>query len=212
MLVAPVQLPYYSHDFHGRDADLQCEDCAVSAIGYSLASPVVNRATHDHTLGIELAVTKLLERKFSRIGLVCSHAMHVQVEGRWMAGFLLAQQLIQAAHQIPPLVLDDFNNVKAFDQWFDKHRPEALIAAETQELKLHLDRRGISVPKDISVVHLDASASDPAYAGIDQRRKEIGAAAFDLLLGQIHRHERGIPIQRKTVMLEGTWVEGNSIR
>jgi LacI family transcriptional regulator len=212
MLIAPAQLPYHSPDFHGRDEDLDCADYAISAIGYSLASPVVNRATHDHTLGMELAFDQLLKRNISRIGLVCSHAMHVQVEGRWMAGYLLAQQHIPAGNRIPPLVLDDFKNAQAFDQWFDKHRPEALITAEVQELSLHLQRRGLSVPKDVSVIHLDASDSDPTYAGITQRRKEVGAAAFDLLLGQLHRHERGVPIQRKTVMLEGAWVEGNSIR
>lgn len=211
MIIAPVSLPYHSQDFQGLDINIPCTEHAVSAIGYSLASPKLNRVTHDHALGAEMAVNELRRRGYRRIGLVCSHAVHVRVQGRWLAGFQVAQFELPAGDQVRPLVMDDINNVPSFDQWLEKERPEVLIGIEMNEIRKHLNRRQMKIPEDIGLVSLDAIKTGGSYAGIHQRQEAVGAAAFDLLLAQLNRNERGVPAMRKTVLLEGEWVEGNSI-
>jgi LacI family transcriptional regulator/LacI family fructose operon transcriptional repressor len=40
----------------------------------------------------------------------------------------------------------------------------------------------------------------------------VAAAAVDLVVSQIQRRERGLPDQPKTVLIEGTWVDGVTTR
>jgi hypothetical protein len=38
----------------------------------------------------------------------------------------------------------------------------------------------------------------------------VGAAAVDTVVAQIHRNERGVPVFPKTVMIEGSWMDGET--
>jgi len=212
MLIAPAHLSNLRAGLHGLDIKLPTADYALSTIGFTLAHPAVNRATHDHALGTELVVEQLRKKKIRRIGLVCSRTTHVRVEGRWLAGFLLAQEELPARDRVRPLIADNIHDAEAFDAWFRQEKPEVIVAVEMDEVQRHLDRLRLLVPRDISLAHLDISGDSPAYAGIVQHNQAIGAAAFDLLLAQILRNERGVPVTRKTVMIEGSWQDGPTIR
>lgn len=41
--------------------------------------------------------------------------------------------------------------------------------------------------------------------GIDTRPEKMGAAAVELVVGQIHRNERGSPQIPHTLLLDGIW-------
>jgi LacI family transcriptional regulator len=41
---------------------------------------------------------------------------------------------------------------------------------------------------------------------------QIGVMAIDLLVDMLHRNERGIPARPYLLMVEGSWVEGNTLR
>lgn len=213
MLVAPVSVPYDHPGRHGQQVDLPCADFAVATIGYSLLSPAAHRATHDHAQGAETAVARLLAAGHRRIGYVSSAAVNARVEGRWLAGYLLAQHSIPKKDQVPPLILEGFTgrNWPIFHKWWQRWKPEALVTVEYDEVTRCLDGYGIRVPGDVAIAHLDAAVAAKPCAGIDQRSKDVGAAALDMLLAQIHRNERGIPALRKTVLLEGRWVEGTGM-
>ena len=43
--------------------------------------------------------------------------------------------------------------------------------------------------------------------GIDYRGESIGAAAIEMVVGQIHRNERGSPEIPNTLLMDGIWVE-----
>ncbi len=47
-------------------------------------------------------------------------------------------------------------------------------------------------------------------SGLDQNLRMIGAAGVDLVVGQIHRRERGIPTVQKCVMIEPSHREAKS--
>lgn len=215
MLIAPVDLPHRNRGLgqglEGRAIALPSVDHAIATIGYSLSSPAVNRATHDHAQGARTAVARLRDRGFRRIGLVSSRDIHVRVEGHWASGFLLAQHELPPADRLEPLILDEIHDAPAFDRWLDRERPEVLLTNEVDELRRHLERRGRRVPQDIGLVNLNAGEAKTPYAGIDQRAGDVGGAALDLLLAQILRNERGLPPLRKTVMIEGVWQDGPTL-
>jgi len=212
MIVAPVAVPDLTAGLHGLHIELPCEEVAISTIGYTLDFPEVNRAMHDHALGTERAVEELRKRGFRRIGFVCSRASHIRVKGRWLAGYLLGQEELPPEERLRALIIDEINNPAAFDEWLQRERPEVIVAAEINEVRRHLVRLDLRVPDDISLAHLDINGDAPDYAGIIQRNVAIGAAAFDLLLAQILRNERGIPPIRKSVMIDGWWQDGPTLR
>jgi LacI family transcriptional regulator len=212
MLIPPVFLQEHSPEFHSLDVELPCQEHALSTFGYSLSAPAINRITHDHAGGCETALERLASRGYKRVGLVCSQALHKRVQGRWMAGFVVGQQNLSPKDLLPPLILEDLGHYAPFRRWVMKYKPDAILTVEYGIVHTHLARMGLRCPEDIGLAHLDARSTDLPCAGIDQRNHEIGAVAFDLLLAQMLRNERGIPIQRRTVMLEGHWVDGPTLR
>jgi LacI family transcriptional regulator len=213
MLIAPVAVPYDHPGRHGQRVDLPNADFAAATIGYSLLSPAPHRATHDHALGAETAVGRLLAAGYRRIGYVSSEAVHARVEGRWLAGYLLAQHALPTRDRLPPLLLGGFTSrhTRPLEKWLVRWKPDALVALEYEELLGCLDALKIRVPADMAIAHLDAAVAGRPCAGIDQRSRDVGAAALDMLLAQIHRNERGQPSLRKTVLLEGAWMDGPSV-
>ena len=45
-----------------------------------------------------------------------------------------------------------------------------------------------------------------------QNNQSIGSAAVDVVVGQIHRNEMGIPPFQKCVLVSSTWTGGKTIR
>jgi hypothetical protein len=75
---------------------------------------------------------------------------------------------------------------------------------------------GLSIPGDIGFACQDVSVMNHVgglnISGVDPRPDLIGAAAVDLLVGQLARYERGVPGNARIVMLEGDWVPGGTLR
>jgi LacI family transcriptional regulator len=210
-LIAPVSHAGLNISSHGRETNLTISDYSAATIAYSLAQPILHRATHDHALAAELTVEKCQERGYRRIGFLCAEFMHLRVNGRWLSGFLQAQHRLSVGQKIPPLLIENTANDELFDRWFDHHRPDVIITDQGNLVTQHLARKKIQMPETVAIAHLDALNEGSHYSGIDQCCREIGSAAFDLLLAQIHRNERGNPNIRKTVMLEPLWHEGDSL-
>ena len=70
----------------------------------------------------------------------------------------------------------------------------------------------LHVPRDLGLVHLDWSDAVAPLAGVDLDGEALGAAAVDLLAGQLHANELGIPRREKIVAVTGRWVPGHSLR
>jgi hypothetical protein len=48
-------------------------------------------------------------------------------------------------------------------------------------------------------------------AGIDSDPEALGVAAIELLVGQLHAHEYGVPLREKVVEVMGRWVPGRTL-
>jgi hypothetical protein len=58
---------------------------------------------------------------------------------------------------------------------------------------------------------LDWSKELEPLAGIDADSESLGVAAVDLLVGQLHAYEYGVPKREKIVSVTGRWVSGSSL-
>ena len=70
----------------------------------------------------------------------------------------------------------------------------------------------VRVPEDIGFVHLNCHDTSGRVAGIYQNGPAIGVAAADTVIAMINRNERGVPELQRSVLIEGTWVEGKTVR
>lgn len=187
--------------------------CASATIGYSVENPVLSRAVHDHACGLERALAELVARNHRRIGLVVGEIINRRVRGRWLGAFMTARDGALAEHLVPPVILPLNQETTTLDHWLKQHRPDAVITTEWALAKKRLAHIGARIPEDTSLVHLEWSPDLPGgAAGIDQRSEMVGAAAVDMVIGQIVRHERGEPKVRRTLLIEGRWVDGPTVR
>ncbi len=204
LLVAPL------HSTH-EPVELDWREFSSVAIGYSLSHVPVSRVSHNQFTALGLASRHCRAAGWKRIGLVVPRRVHEKVEKRWMAACLLDQSEQPAAHRVPPLLLDDESEAE-FARWFLRHEPEIVVGIHLPAILGWLKRLGRRVPEEVNVVGLDRRPEDRGIAGIDQDYDSIGATAIDLLVGMTHRNERGLPAKPVTVLIDGTWVNGRTLR
>ncbi|MFO1449080.1 MAG: LacI family DNA-binding transcriptional regulator [Opitutaceae bacterium] len=198
VLVAPLPKP--------TSLALDWSQFSAVAIAYSLTAPRLHRASDNHVASARLAVTSLAATGRRRIGLALNHTFDRRVNGLWTAGYLLQTHDDGRADPVlmhRPVELEE----GAFMDWVRRSRTDAIIGTDARVLGW-LKRAGVRVPEDIAYADLDISAADGTIAGIYQDAEGIGAAALDLVAGQLLRHERGLPDKPKAVLIESRWAGG----
>lgn len=211
VLLAPVQYPdAIRARLDAGQPWLKLDFTAYATIGYTLELPRISRTVHDHAGALELACSRLRARGYRRIGLVLTEIMHQRVHGRWLAGWVCAQPDLYKAPR--PLIAADLSARAAFDAWLRREKPDAIVTCDWDAVGRHLQRLRLRAPADLGLVDLQHLSPDSPRAAVDQCNHEVGAAAIDIILGQINRHERGAPAIPKTVLVPGRWTEGPTLR
>jgi len=188
---------------------LDLQGLTAVTIGTSLHSPAMHRVAANLYQGGQLACRKLREKGFRRIGLVLSPAIHERVEGKWLGAYLAEQLFWPCAERLPPLLFAA-NKADEFWRWLTRARPDVILIAEPEvEEWIGGGARGSGARGRPSTAWLRIVADTPADApAVDTRPEDMGAAAVELVVGQIHRNERGSPARPNTLLLDGVWREG----
>jgi LacI family transcriptional regulator len=184
------------------DYPLDLEGLTGVTIGTSLHQPVMHRVASNLYQGCQLACQKLRARGLRRIGLTLSQPMHVRVEKKWLGGFLAEQAGWPAADRVPPLFITE--QPEPFARWFKRYKPDAVLLAEPQ---VEQWLRQAPAPRPQLAWLRMMTSNRTGAIGIDTRPDEMGAAAVELAVAQIHRNERGSPEIPHTVLLDGVWCE-----
>lgn len=182
----------------------------VSAItfGYSLVRPVLHRVANHQFHSLLLAMRKLRRFGNRRVGLAMLESIDARSDHNWSAAKAVFDSQIHASQRIPVLAMKN-ETFEEFEQWFTRNKPDA-IAFISSLVPGWLKKLGVRVPEDVQIATLDRGRNDTSYAGIDQNHDVAGSAAVDLLLGQMYMNECGVPAIPRTVLIEGTWVDGPS--
>lgn len=192
----------------GCRIELDWSDFCFARIGFSLALPkghtVANHQTHSM---IEL-LNRLVKNGYRRVGLVVTQDDDFRVENSWTGGFYIFHRRELDRSMIPPF--DAPLSVTAFLEWYRKHRPEAIVTTRP-EIFGWLAEAGVAVPEAVAVAHIDTHAK-LGVAGVDQQSEKVGAAAVDLVAEQLQNNEKGIPPHAKTVLIDGRWISGSTVR
>jgi DNA-binding LacI/PurR family transcriptional regulator len=152
----------------------------------------------------------LERRDYQRVGLVNLREHDKRVDNNWLAAYLVEQTRLPPEHQLPPLVLEQWNT-RTFLEWVEEYRPDAIVT-RLPDVLCSLRRAGYSVPEDVGVAYHTLDEKNCCLSGMKKNSFQIGVMAVDLLIDMLHRNERGIPVHPYLLMVEGSWVEGNTLR
>ena len=185
---------------------------AVTTVEFRMSKPPVHSATNDQFQSTLLGLNELHELGYRRVGLVVSAYNDNAFDYRISAANLVYQQRIPAARRVPMLSLPENKwTGENFATWYRAHRPDALLVFGTETARWMHDLK-IRAPEDVGFAHLDWDPSMGECAGVNQRNDQVGSAAVDLLTSNLHINEFGVPACPKTILIEGVWVPGKTVR
>lgn len=184
---------------------------SVVTFGYSLAWPPVHLVTSHHARGMRVAMRQLRSCGYQRIGLCLNRILNGRSDDTWLGSYLTecARQAFGSA--LPPFLYDSWN-AAAFKKWLRTSKLDALIVHSAPDAEIITRDLGLKFPDDLGLACLSLMETDQGFSGIDQNSREIGKAAVDLLVSLMHANERGVATAPRRLLIQGTWVDGGTIK
>lgn len=197
-------------------------DFACVVIGVCNVRPLTHLACNDQYFTVWLAVEEALRLGYSRPALVINQDVDDLLNCRFSGAFLAAQNKLSAKQKVPPFYyrspldlpasnMASVENKKRFNEWLKRHQPDVILCMHT-EIKGWVESSRPGDPSQVGLIHLDWSEQLQGWAGVNQNSRLVGAAGVDLLVGLLHRNELGIPSFPKSLMVESSWVAGDTVR
>jgi len=183
---------------------------AAVAMGYSAWKPALPRVAVDHHQCMVLAWRRLWKLGYRRIGFALPSLVNERVNRHWSAVILECQQRIPKSDRIPLFLPKQWEDAR-FMAWFERYRPDVIISFGPGQKEL-LRRHGCRVPEDVGLVSIMWDSSVKNFAGVRHNGILIGAAAVDLVVGQLQRNETGIPAHPQLVLTPVDWIDGPTVK
>ncbi|MEX0332016.1 MAG: LacI family DNA-binding transcriptional regulator [Puniceicoccaceae bacterium] len=204
VIVGPM--PAMLDEFH-----LEWEHFNSVRIGYSLKDSRITTVISDQYQNTRGIVEKLLKDGFRRIGFACPRYLDSRVSNKFSGGYL---SMIYNHFNEPPVPLyldrEPDGDPPKFLKWYNKYKPEVIVAGGRSIYYKMLADAGIRVPEEVQFVALHAEYLSSPVAGISQNGKVVGATAVDHLISMIQGFKIGLESFPKTTMIPGRWVDGGS--
>lgn len=198
MVIAPLPQP-------ASRLELPWDRFSCVAIGPSLISPVLNSACGDQYQAIMLALDRLREKGYRRIGLM----VHPDADRRHQGKYQAAVAFTATPETPPPLVAADPSDGE-LRGWLRRHRPDVVISDVDANLD-RLVRLGFRVPQKIGFASLVRSGRRE-ISGVETFPEQIAGAAVLRLQQMLYGNETGVPEYPSCTFLPGKWVEGGTVR
>lgn len=196
------------------ELEFDFSEFASVAIGYTLRKPTLNLVAIDYYTMMRQIVWRLLKNPtFERIGFITPSSISNRVQHISLGAFL-AEHFRYPERTLSPLILHPVEDTEAFLQWVKDKRPDVIICP-TQDVSTHTIRRlkeaAIAIPQQISVICADCHPNT-TESGIIQDLDAEASAVVELLCSRIERGIFGVPSQPQSILVRGTWREGDSLR
>lgn len=203
VLVAPLA----AQDFH---LDFDWRYFAAATFEFSLAEPRLHRVASDRFASMRIAIREARSRGYARPGLALRKIEDDRNNDFWSAAFLLEELQPKPKETVPPLLMENYDE-KLFHRWLARHRPDCVLGINSMVLDW-IRNAGLSVPGETGFINLNLMPDHfGKVAGIDGAIEELGRSAVDIIVGQMHRNEWGVPATPRLVITPGRWVDGKTI-
>jgi LacI family transcriptional regulator len=195
-----------------RTLDLDWKRFSVVALDESMDTPVFHCARHDHFNAMLLLLHSLENQGYRRIGFFMSRKLEVRTRHRWYAAYLLWRNMRGFQHDLPAFIYDELDEETGL-RWIEECKIDAIVGSGTSTYE-NLCEMGVKIPSRLGLAVLNSPDNYEriALSGIDQTGEMLGETGVDMLVGMIHRGEKGIPETPSQRICEGVWVRGRSTR
>lgn len=196
LLVLPVPDNY---DLSG----VRWENLVCATIDYTLRKPDMHRASPDYFHGMQLTLQELESLGRRRIVLCARREDVTDIAPQWLGAYTGWQRLKEPDDRMDAYISTSWDKLH-FQRWVKKAAPDAIITNSAHFFDW-ADEAGFHPPETVFAgLSPSHKRSDLFY--INQNPQQVGAAAIDLIIGQIHRNERGLPSMPKRVLVASSWV------
>lgn len=191
---------------------LQLDWSLFSAVtlGHALLWPPLHRVSDNHFGNAKRLVRELIAFGYRRIGLcVDARVASIHADGGWEGGYLVGMQRLGSVPS-PVYYSAQLPELGFLRDWVLREKLDAVIT-DSSRCSLAFIHRGFRVPEELGVASLIGSPEN-AITGINPNHSRVWTMAVDFLVHLIHSQQRGIPEFPQRILLEGTWLPGNTIR
>lgn len=185
------------------------EHFASLQIDYDSPNLVQHTVSLDHHFTLISSLARLRRRGYRRIGLFIARHKDERLVHKWSAAFRSFQENQGGIGKVPVLMMETITRTE-FMAWRRAHRPDLVIGHIDQAL-IWIRNAGVSVPEEVGFFNLNWNERSQPCAGLDLRPELHGVVSVETLAAQIHRNERGLPADPRTVMISGQWIEGPTL-
>lgn len=184
---------------------------SVVELGFTLKQPNFHRVVHDYFHAMRIALLRMRELGYQRIGLVLRSAIDEKVHSLWRMAFIDDYGQLPLRQRVKPLLLPTLDS-DVLKAWVARQKPEAILTIEPDGLIAELHKLGLRVPHDIGVASLGCyQDSDSPTAGIYQAYESMGEVAVNLLVNMVQRGDCGVPGRTISTLIGGGWVDGPTL-
>lgn len=191
---------------------LRWEWFSVVRIGVPHNGVPVPCVCHDNFNSSYTAVKECLQLGYRRPALIILRRISANLQRRWDAGFLAGIADLPSSRRLYPHLCDSWPDAGALRGFIEHARPDVLITPDHETVGRSLAAAGYSVPGDIGLVSLSSPEEGSPISGIVQNAYAIGTHAADVLVDLVERHQQGVPRVSTSLMIQGQWNPGSTVR
>jgi LacI family transcriptional regulator len=195
---------------------LRWEHLASVSLELSLLAPRLTNVMSDTTFNLMLALKMIRRHGYRRIGVCLESLVGRSSYNLARAAVGLFHSVLPPEEVIPPLYFTrnkDLNleeNHRQFAAWVRGNRPDVILCHDNRMEEM-LHDLGFRVPDDIGVVHIATDDDVPDWAGINSRRREIGASAAENVISLLQNRRFGVPKLPLEIRIRGSWHGGRTL-
>lgn len=203
VLLLPVwALPEFTEFDWSRYAAVYAEYPGAAARFHAVCS--------DHHASVISTLERVVQLGFRRPGFFILRQADRRLHYRWSGAFAGHQLAHPELGRIPPLLLDDYDP-HVFQAWFRRHRPDVVLGHHPAAVDW-MEACGAKIPTRHGFVCLNRLSPGRLCSGLDLQPALIGARSAEVLIGQLHRNECGLPETPTLSTVPARWIDGPTLR
>lgn len=177
-------------------------------------APHMDRVVPDYHHNMLLALKMLRRSGYRRIGVLLSNHFERRSHHAYCSALSYFHSRISRKEHLKPLLFSveqsDPSKTKAALDWLNKMKPDAIVCHHSG-VPEWLHSLGFRVPEDIGVAHLGIEDDVKEWAGIWQRKREIGAETINQVISLLHNRQFGLPSVPRDIVVQGYWKAGRTL-
>ncbi|MEO6001548.1 MAG: LacI family DNA-binding transcriptional regulator [Opitutus sp.] len=183
--------------------DWAWDDFAMAVIGNAPWPVELHRAVHHHYAGMRICLERAAECGMKRCVALIEETVNSRAGRAWEAAFVTFSPPCESARE--RLWLGPAESIAQARAFVRRLKPDCVITSSPAFAPA--DAQTSPKKRGPWWMVLNRALAPAEFGGIDNDYARIAANAVDLVIGQLHRNERGIPADPKLLHFNGRWVD-----